>query len=156
MNNFAEVAAGQALDALVSLAGDREAAMEQIYAHLKDSGLLPKVTMHRYMCKRGCQIATAFSAGGLILCAVSDYKLSPGLNWELSVEEARKRNTLDGEKHWPGHVHDVMQLNRFSTADNQAAMDMNCRHRRGPILAVDILSVCQGITPGKPGAPTLL
>lgn len=145
-----------AFTALLAQTEDRDAAIRELHRHLKDRGLLANVTLHKYMCKRGCQIATVFSAGGLILCAVRDYKFSPGLNNQVSVPEARERNTLDGERHWPGHVYDVAQIDRFSTGEHKSGMDMNCRHRRGTVLAETVLRACEGVTPGKPGAPTRL
>lgn len=135
---------------------DKAAARDELFRHLRDSGLLPRVTLHRYMCRRGCQIATVFSAGGLVLCAVRDYKFSHGLNDDVSVPEARMRNTLDGERHWPGHVYDVGEIQRFSVGEQKAGMDMNCRHFRGTVLAEDILEACKSVIPGKPDAPTRL
>lgn len=148
--------AGEALAALLSRMGDRAAALDELYRHLRDSDRLSKVTLHRYMCQKGCQIATVFSAGGLILCAVRDYKYSPGLNRKASVPAARERNTLDGNRHWPGHVYDVAELERFSVGDQKAGMALNCRHHRGTVLAEAVLRACEGIIPGKPGAPTRL
>ncbi|WPU08089.1 hypothetical protein [Pseudarthrobacter oxydans] len=148
--------AGEAFASLLSQMEDRAAAMEELHRQLKQRGLLANVTLHKYMCKRGCQIATAFMAGGMILCAVRDYKYSPGLNEQASVPAARERNTLDGDRHWPGHVYDVAQLEQFSVGANKSGMSMNCRHHRGTVLAETVLRDCAGVTPGKPGAPTRL
>lgn len=155
MSDYAE-SAGEALRELMKRLDDDGAARDALHTHLKENGLLSRVTLHKYMCKRGCQIATVFRAGSYTLCAVRDYKFSPGLNEQVSVPSARKRNTLDGDKNWPGHVYDVEQLERFSTGDQKVGMVMNCRHRRGAVLARDILATVEGITPGKPGAPTRL
>lgn len=154
--NETEMRAGEAFAALLSQTQDRVVAMEVLHRQLKQRGLLTNVTLHKYMCKRGCQIATTFMAGGLILCAVRDYKYSPGLNEEASVPAARERNTLDGDRHWPGHVYDVAQLDRFSVGEQKAGLGMNCRHHRGTVLAEDVLRACEGVTPGKPAAPTRL
>lgn len=148
---------GQAFTALLAQTEDRGVALHELHRYLKEHPpMLANVTLHKYMCKRGCQIATVFAASGFILCAVRDYKFSPGLNDELSVPKARERNTLDGERHWPGHVYDVAQVDRFSVGEHKAGMDMNCRHRRGTVLAETVLQACRGVTPGKPGAPTRL
>lgn len=154
--NQEESTAGEALTALIAHMDDRAAALDELYRHLRDNGHLSKVTLHRYMCRKGCQIATVFSAGGLILCAVRDYKYSPGLNDQASVPKARENNTLDGERHWPGHVYDVAQINGFSVGEDKAGMNMNCRHHRGTVLAETVLRACENATPGKPGAPTRL
>lgn len=145
--------AGTALGQLMKQLEDDAAARDALHTHLKETGLLARVTLHKYMCKRGCQIATVFRAGGLTLCAVRDYKFSPGLNERASVPSARERNTLDGDKHWPGHIHDVSHLAGWGP---DAGMDMNCRHRRGTVLAVDVLAAVEGVEPGKPGVPTRL
>lgn len=155
MSNYAE-SAGEALGELMKRMDDDAAARDALYTHLKENGLLSRVTLHKYMCKRGCQIATVFRAGGFTLCAVRDYKFSPGLNEQVSVPSARERNTLDGDKHWPGHIYDVEHVERFSIGEQKAGVDMNCRHRRGTVFAADILAAVEGVDPGKPGAPTRL
>ena len=128
---------------------------EHAYYALDNAGLLSKVTVHRYQCSRDnpCQIARVIKIGSNVLCAVRDYKYSPGLNQERSVESARVRNTLNGDNHWPGHVHDVVALSEWG---DQAGMDMVCRHYRGTIFAKDILATVEGIPPGRPGKPTRL
>lgn len=143
----------EAMAALLKNHDDHQAAIDEIHRHLSQNGLLSLVTVHKYMCKRGCQISTVFIAGGLTLCAVRDYKYSPGLNNEVSVPEARERNTIDGKRHWPSHVHDVGRLATWGPA---AGIGMNCRHFRGNVLAVDIQATVQGVLPGKPNAPTRL
>lgn len=135
---------------------DRQAAIDAAYISLRDAGLLPKVTLHKYMCRRGCPIATVFRVAHLTLCVVRDYKFSPGLNREVSVPSARRKNTLDGERHWPGHVYDVEELDRFSAGASRAGMGMNCRHHRGTVLAQDVLATVAGVSPGRPGPPTRL
>lgn len=152
MENVHEQTAA-ALTALFRNLGDSQAAIDELHRHLTEHGLLSKVTLHKYMCKRGCQIGTVFAAGDLVLCAVRDYKLSPGLNEAQSVPDARKKNTLDGARHWPSHVYDVEQLTRFG---DMSGMDFNCRHRLGNVSAVSILARVEGVTPGRPSAPTRL
>ena len=53
------------------------------------------MTLHRYICRRGCGIATVFRVGGVTVCAVRDYKLSPGLNERESTPAARAKKTID-------------------------------------------------------------
>ena len=142
-----------ALSALFQQLGDSQMAIDELHRHLSERGLLSRVTLHKYMCKRGCQLATVFAAGGFVLCAVRDYKLSPGLNAQESVPEARATKTLDGDRHWPSHVYDVNQLARFGEV---AGMHLNCRHRHGNVSAEATLAAVDGVIPGKPGAPTRL
>lgn len=136
--------------------GDQAAAIEAFYQLLRDQGLLSRVTMQRYQCKRGCQIATVFGYQGLILCAVRDYKFSPGMNEARSVQSAREQNTLDGDRHWPAHVYDVRQIHALNVGEQKAGISMNCRHYSGTIFATDILAAVQGLQPGQKIAPTRL
>ena len=138
---------------LYAKSDDRHAALDSAHQALVSAGLLSKVTTHRYMCRRGCQIATVFLLGDVVVCAVRDYKLSPGLNLSESVERGRARNSLDGDRHWAGHVYDVRDLAAFGS---KGGMDMNCRHHHGTVLAADGLAVVDGVRPGHPGAPTRL
>lgn len=140
-------------DLLASSDDKREA---QQYAYLKIEQMetaLPKVTLHKYQCTRGCQIARVVQIGSTIMCAVRDYEFSPGLNAQLSVPAARRKNTMDGDKHWPGHVYDVQELAEWG---DQAGMQMVCRHFRGTVLASDLLKAIEGARPGHPNAPTRL
>jgi hypothetical protein len=131
-------------------------AIDTFYQSLRDQGLLSRVTMHRYQCKRGCQIAIVFGYRGLTLCAVRDYKYSPGMNKAQSVESARQKNTLDGDRHWPSHVYDVRRLDAFSAGEQKAGISMNCRHHTGTVLAADILAAVEGLRPGQKIPPTRL
>lgn len=137
---------------LESQTKDRREATEEAHRSLRDSGLLPKVALHRYMCRRGCQLALVFRVGGLTLCAVRDYKLSPGLNTSESVEAARLKDTLDGDRHWSATVYDVELL----ADDRHRGMYVACRHYRGALIATDVLEAVNGVAPGRPRAPTRL
>lgn len=132
----------------------RDDSIDRAYQALENAGVLNKVTVHRYICrKRGCVIGTVIRVAGATICRTRDYKLSPGLNASSSVEDARRRNTLDGNRHWPGHTYDVAER---AALGPKSGMDMNCRHVFKTILAVDILAAADGVVPGHPGAPTLL
>lgn len=128
----------------------RSEQLQSVHTALVSQGVLSRVTLRKYMCPRGCQIATAFKVGDLVLCAVRDYKLSPGLNIRDSVPSARTKRTLDGDRHWPSHVYDVSDL---STPSVGVGVPMNCRHVRGSRPAVQIMADVAGTTPGKPGMP---
>jgi hypothetical protein len=139
--------------ALLSNHADRGEAIQTAYQQLENLNKLSKVTLHKYQCTRGCQIARVVKIDNTVLCAVRDYRYSPGMNAARSVPEARRKNTLNGDDWWPGHVHDVTEL---STWGDSAGMDMVCRHFHGTILAKDILTTIEGVIPGHPRKPTRL
>jgi hypothetical protein len=151
-----EARIGEWFEALLAQHDDETAALDDAFRALKGAGLLSKVVLHRYQCSRGCQIAVVFRAAGRLLCAVRDYKYSPGMNERQSVAAARAKNTLDGNRHWPDHVYDVIQLDRFGTHTQPAGITMNCRHHLGTVLTRDIRSAVATASPGRPGAPTRL
>lgn len=140
---------------LLAAHDDRTAAIQTAYSQLESANLLAKVTLHRYQCSspKACQIARVIQIGDLVLCSVRDYKYSPGMNIARSVPAARAKNTLDGDSHWPGHVHDVSALAEWGAA---AGISMVCRHYHGTILAVDMLETARQARPGHPGKPTRL
>lgn len=135
-------------DDLLTRTGNRREAMEQAYIELRNSGLLSKVTLHRYMCPRNCQVAVVFRVGEATLCAVRDYKQSPGLNERLSNPTARRDKTLDGHRHWPAVVYDVEAMVGFG------GMFVACRHYRGPLLAERVLEEVAAVQSGKPRRPS--
>jgi len=144
----------EALRRYLETAEDSRLARERVYETLRDHpGWLANLTVHKYMCMRGCQLARAFRVGGLTLLAVRDYKYSPGLNLQLSVEAARDQNTLDGERHWPSHVYDMDELAQWG---DEAGAAVVCRHYRGMLTGRRVLTDCGNATPGRPGKPTRL
>lgn len=132
---------------------ERVDAIADAHQQLVSNGLLSRVTVLRYMCGRGCQLATVFRISGTTLCATRDYKYSPGMNEAQSVPTARVKNTLDGDRHWPSHVFDVEALAEWGV---HAGMSINCRHYRGTLNAVDVLATVGDTAPGKPIAPIRL
>lgn len=133
---------------------DRDSAIHDAYQHLENAGLVNKVVVHRYRCRRDwCLLATVIRLGDTIIARTRDNKLSPGMNLDRSVEAARIKNTLDGRRHWPGHTFDVSDLSEWGPV---AGMDMSCRHVLKTVLAVDVLATVDGVKPGHPGPPTLL
>ena len=140
--------------ALKAAAADDAEAIHNAYQQLENAGLIPKVTVHRYLCgRRGEPLATVIRLGDKTIARARDYKHSPGLNRERSVESARAHNTLDGDRHWPGHTYDVDELADWGP---QAGFDVNCRHVTATVSAVDILEITRNVTPGHPGKPTML
>lgn len=150
---------GEWFATLLQSTDDRSDALQQAYQQLRDITdargvpLLNRVTLHRYQCARGCQIATVFRAGQTTLCAVRDYKYSPGLNAKQSVEAAREKNTLDGDRHWPSHVFDVDSIAEWGEG---TGMSVTCRHFRGTLSGARVLRDIANASPGKPGRPTRL
>lgn len=131
----------------------RQESIDRAYTGLRDLGLLSRVIVHRYRCRRGCQVAQAYALSGRVFLAVRDYKYSPGLNLEQSAPRAREKNTLDGEKHWPSHVYDMNELAEWG---DEASAHVVCRHFRGTLTGRRVLADAEGVTPGHPGKPTVL
>ena len=138
---------------LLNASSDRTEAIHAAYQQLENARLVNRVVLHRYQCRRGCVLGVVVRIDGMTLCRTRDYKLSHGLNDARSVESARRRNTIDGERHWPGHTFDVGDLAGWGDG---AGMDMNCRHVTHTAKAVDVLAQVEGVAPGHPGKPTLL
>ena len=142
---------------LFQMNDDHQEAIDKLHQTLSERGWLHRVRLHTYICaRRGCKIATVYRAAGLTLCEVRDYKLSPGMNQARSVAEARAKNTLDGDRHWPSRVYDVEELDRFSAGTQLVGVTMNCPHYTGTQLARDILATVADVRPGKPTKPTRL
>jgi len=140
--------------AVVSAKGDRRKAVDTAYQQLENAGLLPKVVVHRYLCAKGnCLLATVIRVGDVTLTRTKDYKLSPGLNRKQSVESARKKNTLDGDRHWPGHTYDVSELASWG---DTVGIDLTCRHDVRTVRATTMLAASLQARPGHPSRPTLL
>ncbi len=132
---------------------DRQSSIDRTYFGLRDLGLLSKVIVHRYQCKRGCQIAQAYSHGGRVFLSVRDYKYSRGMNEASSVPRAREKNTLDGDRHWPAHVYDMTQLAEWG---DDAGAQAICRHYKGLLTGSRVLRDADGVLPGRGGKPTTL
>lgn len=126
-------------------------AVSDAFQQLENAGLINRVVVGRYICaKKGCKLATVIRLGDSILTRTRDYKLAPGANVALSIEAARARNTIDGDRHWPGHDFDVSHMASFGP---DARFDMNCRCRLRSTPVVDVLAYVDGVIPGHPGAP---
>lgn len=138
---------------LLAQTASKSDADARMYAALRDNGLLSRVTTHRYMCRRGCQIATAYKVGAAVMLAVRDYKYSPGLNEARSVESARAKNTLDGDRHWPAHVYDMTEHAEWG---DDAGASIVCRHYHGLLTGKRVLGDSRDVVPGHPNKPTRL
>lgn len=144
---------GQWWKQLTDQAEARADALHHAWQTLENAGVLNHVVVHRYLCRhrRGHPLATVIRVSGVTVVRTRDYKFSPGLNAERSVETARAKNTLDGERHWPGPTLDVTDLAEWGP---QAGVDMNCRHALRTVLAQDILAASADVRPGHPGKPS--
>lgn len=132
---------------------DRETeALDTAYQEFMNAGLIGKVVVQRYICERkGCKLATVISVGGRLICRAEPYKLGRGLNQVRSVESARAKNTLDGERHWPGPTFDVREWSDWGPS---MAVGLNCRCKTRSLSAARILADASGKAPGHPGAPS--
>lgn len=139
---------------LLKSSEDHKKAIHDAYQHLENAGLISRVTVHRYLCSKcGKPRATVIRIGGRTIVRTKDYRNSPGLNVQRSVETARKRRTLDGDRHWPGHTYDVDELAEWGPT---TGFDVNCRHVHATIMAAEVLELTKDVTPGHPDKPTLL
>lgn len=144
-------------DQFLAIAGDPKAARMMIHDHLSEiPQRLNNVTLHRYQCAQGnCTLARVFTVQGHVFCWTKDYKYSSGMNEKLTVESARRKNTLNGKDHWPSHVFDLGELAEFvSGTSNTASVPMVCRHRITNVDVFEILKTIEGVRAGNPGAPT--
>lgn len=141
------------LSSLWATSGDRDEATHQAWQQLENTDLIRRVLVHEYRCRRGCRLARVIRLGDVTLMRTEPYKFGRGLNLDRTVEAARANNTLDGDRHWPGHTFDVDRLAEWG---RRAGMDTNCRHQTSTVFAVDVLEATRHVTPGHPGKPTLL
>ncbi len=154
MSADASEKAGQFFAALCEAEQDARIARERTHIGLRDMGLLSQVTLHRFMCRsKGCQLALVFQVGDSVFVAASDYKYSPGMNEEKSVQRARERNTLDGKRHWPGTVYDLNEVVEWGP---QGSIHVACRHVMRDLSGSELFDSIGSATPGHPGKPTLL
>lgn len=139
--------------ALLANARDKSAAAHDAYQELDNAGVLNHVVVHRYLCRKGCKLATVIRIDGAVIARTKDNKLSPGANAARSVEAARIKNTLDGERHWPGDTFNVADLAGWG---DKATIGMNCRHGLRSVTASSIMETVGDTRPGHPGKPTML
>ncbi|WP_017936058.1 hypothetical protein [Nocardioides sp. Iso805N] len=128
-------------------------ATHEAYQHLENAGVLSRLTVHRYICARCGPLATVIRVGTHTLARTKDYKYGRGLNDARSVPAARASNTLDGERHWPGHTFDVDELAEWGEG---VGFDVHCRHQTTTVAAREVLATTRNKLPGHPGAPTIL
>lgn len=141
------------LDGLLATTKSHQDGIEKAWIELERSGYMSRVVVHRYVCAGGCGVlGTVADIGGTILLRTRDYKPSPGLNRGRSVEAARKRNTLDGERHWPSYVIDL----RRDSGNPGANIEVVCKHGPKRIGYDHARARARAAWPGKPGKPTLL
>lgn len=126
--------------------------INELWLTAQRRGDLSKMRVARYLCDQGCTLADVIRIGDLVLAQTKDHKVRPRTNEHRSVAEARVKNTIDGERHWPGRVYDVEILGR----DPRGRFDANCRHGLHLINARELLTTIENVAPGHPGKPILL
>jgi len=136
---------------LVTEASNAAEARDLAYQQLENAGLINRVVVHRYLGVCECVLATVIRLDGHLLCRTRDNKQSHGLNARSSVESARSKRTLDGDRHWPKMTYDVGELDVPGVS-----VPMHCRHHRRNVAASDIMAAAKDIQPGHPRAPTRL
>jgi hypothetical protein len=141
--------------ALFASASDRDTAAHEGFQQLENAGVINKVIVGRYICGQGnCLLVKVIRVGDHTLARTKDHKVARGLNKEISVPAARRKNTLDGDRHWPGHTFDVDFLAGFGES---AGLGAGCRHKpRRVISAADVLAKTRDVKPGYPGAPFIV
>ena len=144
----------QWVTALLESSTNRTQTLQDAYVHLRDAGLLANAEVHRYMCRRGCQLVKVFRWGGTTLAYVADYRFSPGMNAAKSVPEARAKNTLDGDRWWPAHVYDVTEVAKW--AAEGGGVTVACRHFHGLLRGDEILADIAPALQGRKINPTRL
>ncbi len=141
------------MDEVFLSAANHAEAVHTAYQQLENAGLINRVTVHRYLCRKCGPRLTVIRIQRRILARSKDYRFGRGKNAAESVQAARDQHTLDGDRHWPGHTYDVQELARF---DEHAGMTVVCRHRSTSIRAADVLAAVDGVRPGHAGKPTVL
>ncbi len=100
-----------------------------------------------YRCRQRCGLLVAWQAPGPIrLARLRPYKLSAGKNQAKSTPSARAKNTLDGDRHWRSRVLVLDDLAGWPGL----ALDLNCDHYAGHILASELLAEIAEARPGVP------
>ena len=138
---------------------DDDAAAD-VWQTLENAEALNHFKVHEYRCHAGCTLAKVVAHRGVVLLRTEPYKLRPQTNLRQSVPRARERNTLDGDHHWPGHVYRVRHLAGRDPGEvvfgDEAHIPLNCKHRLRTVAALTVLELVAAVTPGHPGAPTIL
>lgn len=145
--------AGEFYAELIRASEDKITAIHAAYQHCENAQVLSKLTLHRYLCRRGCVLMTVIRLGEDILARTRDYKMSPGMNEKRSVPAAREVRALDRNKHWPGHTFEIEQMESWGPG---FGFEASCRHGLHTLLAAEVLAAVEGVVPGHPGKPTLL
>ncbi len=114
---------------------------------LKATGRLRGVIQAEYRCRRGCHLGTVFAVPAGPMFYTPSYRLSPTRNDLTSVESARAKNTLDGNRTWKERGFDLTDLAEW---EGSAAVDVQCNHVEP--LRLDPRAVVSKL--GRPGSPS--
>lgn len=143
----------EAFSAILAAAESRDEGLQEVHRTLKESGRLGLYLQRRYVCAECGVLCRVFRYAGVTFAATAPYKLGHRKNLAESVPEARQSNTLDGERHWPGHVYDVHQLAEWG---DEAGATVTCRHINMMLTGSRILADIAGVRPGKQGPAIIL
>lgn len=133
--------------------GDESAAIADALQALDNADVLGRVVVHRYICPKCGPVALVVKLGGRVLARTRDYKHSRGRNEATTAPAAREARTLDGDRHWPGHVFDVDDMARWGDA---LRLPLKCAHHDRTVTAAEVLALVADVRPGHPGRPTIL
>jgi hypothetical protein len=112
---------------------------------------LRRCLLVEYRCanKRGCLLLHAWSNDdAAAFYYLPDYKLSRARNEERTVESARMRNTLDGDRRWKPRAGSLDGLAEWGES---IGLDVQCDHLSPvAVRAKDILNDAAKATRGRP------
>ena len=144
---------GEWLAQVLASADDARTALDDAYQQLVNLKLVNKVKVGEYRCYKGCTLVTVVRLGVRTLARTTPTKYGRDLNAQRSVETARAKNTIDGERHWPGMTVDV---DAWASTDDGFLIQADCWHKLRTIKPGDVLALCANVRPGKPGKPSII
>lgn len=113
--------------------------------------MLRDALLVEYRCpnRRGCLLLHAWrGSDGRLLYYVRDYRLSRARNADQTVESARRRNTLDGDRHWKPRAGDLTDLAGWGSS---IGLDLQCDHLSPVVVtAADVTADADRATRGNP------
>lgn len=117
------------------------------YKVLKTAGRLREILVAEYRCRHGCLLAHVFQLPGGRCIYVPVYKLSRERNLRDTVESARRKSTIDGDRRWRERGFDMEDL---ITWQGSAQVDVHCDHHQGVLNPLLMDKDLAGVQPGHP------
>ncbi len=110
-----------------------------IVAAMKTSGTLAKRATLIYRCQtRSCPMLYVFVTAGERFVHQPRYKLSDEVNQTESVEAARAKHTVDGDRRW--------KADTFALAQAAGVLRLECDHCRAQLNVESIEADCRAAT----------